>query len=67
MYKHANPANMGYQAIPENQALHYIAMRAINKDEALTLNYHSGGGGPTSDEDNWFALQGIDLLSNGSD
>ena len=62
IYNHDNPSNMRYEAIPENEAMHYITVRDVQKDEELTVNYNAGGGGPTSDNDSWFKEHGIELL-----
>ncbi|MBL4744704.1 MAG: SET domain-containing protein-lysine N-methyltransferase, partial [Cycloclasticus sp.] len=44
LYNHDNPANLRYQAVPDDEAINYIATRAIKKDEELTINYNAGGG-----------------------
>jgi len=63
LYNHDNPANLRYEAVPDNEALHYIAVRDIKKDEELTVNYNAGGGAPSSDNDSWFKQRGIELLT----
>ena len=62
LYNHDNPANMRYQAVPDNEAINYIAVRAIKKDEELTINYNAGGGSHLSDKDTWFERHKIAIL-----
>ncbi len=59
LYNHANPANLRYEAIPEDNAIHYIAVRTIQKDEELTINYNAGGGSHLSEVDTWFQQHNI--------
>ena len=54
MYNHANPANMRYSSDFGGEAIAFIAVRAINRDEELTINYNATGGQPVSVEDVWF-------------
>lgn len=63
LYNHDNPANLRYQAMADDEVLHYIAVDDIKKDDELTINYNTGGGSPTSDNDSWFEQRGIELLS----
>ncbi|MDQ4121619.1 MAG: SET domain-containing protein-lysine N-methyltransferase [Acidobacteriota bacterium] len=56
-YNHNNPANMRYEADSENNLLRFIAVRDIDVDEELTINYSAEGGAPISNEENdnnWF-------------
>jgi SET domain-containing protein len=62
LYNHDNPANLRYEAAPDQEAINYIAVRAIKKDEELTINYNAGGGSHMSDKDTWFKQHGIALL-----
>lgn len=62
LYNHDNPANLRYEAMPENNAIHYIAVRAISKDEELTINYNEGGGSHVSQDDTWFKQHNITLI-----
>lgn len=59
LYNHDNPANLRYEADVDNQALCYIAVRTIQKDEELTINYNAGGGNHVSEDDNWFKQHNI--------
>ncbi len=59
LYNHDNPANLRYEGAPDDEAIHYIAVRAINKDEELTINYNAGGGSHLSDNDSWFKQHNI--------
>lgn len=59
LYNHDNPANLRYEAVPDNTTIHYIAVRAIKKDEELTINYNAGGGSHVSEEDTWFKQHNI--------
>ncbi|HEY0661448.1 MAG TPA: SET domain-containing protein-lysine N-methyltransferase [Lysobacter sp.] len=54
MYNHSNPANLRYTADPANHVLVFTAVRRIEADEELTINYNSCRGEPVSEEDNWF-------------
>jgi SET domain-containing protein len=56
MYNHANPANMRYVPAFEGDAIKFIAARAIDPDEELTINYDGRGGEPFSTEDIWFNM-----------
>jgi len=67
LYNHDNPANLRYEAVLENEAIHYIAVRAIHKDEELTINYNAGGGSHLSNKDSWFINHGIELISDNRD
>jgi SET domain len=59
LYNHANPANLRYEAVPEDSTIHFIAVCAIQKDEELTINYNAGGGSHVSQEDTWFKQHNI--------
>ena len=59
LYNHDNPANMRYEAIPEDSTIRYIAVRDIKNDEELTINYNAGGGSHISEEDSWFKQHNI--------
>jgi hypothetical protein len=56
MYNHANPANMRYSSDFAGEAIAFIAVRAINRGEELTINYNATGGEPVSGEDIWFKV-----------
>lgn len=62
LYNHGNPANMCYEAAPDNEAIHFIAVRTIKKSEELSINYNAGGGSHCSEEDTWFKQHNIALL-----
>ena len=59
LYNHANPANLRYEAMPDHNTIHYIAVRAIKKDEELTINYNAGSGSHVSEQDSWFIQHNI--------
>lgn len=63
MYNHDNPASLRYEADTENDAMRYIAARAIKEDEELTINYNASSGGHESEEDTWFQQHQIEVLS----
>ncbi len=54
LYNHNDPANMRYQADPENRVLKFIAARNITAGEELTVNYNAVGGGASWSDTNWF-------------
>ena len=55
MYNHDNPANLRYEADPYAVTLRFIAVRAIQIDEELTINYNAhGGGAQWAAGDDWF-------------
>lgn len=54
-YNHNNPANMRYEADAANDLIRFIAVRDIDVDEELTINYCAEGGAAVSEEnDNWW-------------
>ena len=65
-YNHNNPANLRYEADAENDLLRFIAVRDIDADEELTVNYCAEGGAAVSDEDDnwWFEDKKIKLIIN---
>jgi hypothetical protein len=64
MYNHANPANLRYEADPHAVTLRFIAVRAIEVDEELTINYNAHGGAAQWDgEDDWFARMRIEPIA----
>lgn len=62
LYNHDNPANMRYEADADLNVLRFIAVRQIEADEELTVNYNALGGGPVSRDEGWFAARGIEPL-----
>ena len=54
MYNHSNPANMQYRADSDHSVMVFSAVRVIQKDEELTINYNAIGGGAYWKDDNWF-------------
>lgn len=62
LYNSANPSNMRFEVSVEEQMLRFVAVRAIQAGEELTINYSSNGGGPTSEGDSWFDETGIPVL-----
>jgi SET domain-containing protein len=64
-YNHSNPANLRYEADSVNDLLRLIAVRDIDADEELTINYCAEGGAAVSDEENdnrWFEDKKIKLI-----
>jgi hypothetical protein len=64
MYNHANPANMIYRADPVALTLVFTAVRDINREEELTINYNARGGGSVWRDDNWFEREGISSIGD---
>lgn len=54
LYNDDNPANMRYEAVPSQLLLRFIAVRDIDPDEELTINYSARGGGAVWHDDSWF-------------
>lgn len=54
LYNHDNPASLCYESDPENLALHFFAIREINKGEEFTINYDTPGGFSQAHENDWF-------------
>jgi uncharacterized protein len=63
-YNHDNPANLRYEADAVNSLLRFIAVRDIDVDEELTINYCAEAGAALSDEDDnwWFEDKKIKLI-----
>lgn len=59
MYNHNNPANLRYEADESGLLLRLVAVRDIAAGEELTINYNAPGGGPESDDDYWFEMNGV--------
>ncbi len=59
MYNHANPANLRFAACHDGAAISFVAVRAIEAGEELTINYNNVGGSHESEEDSWFTQTGI--------
>jgi hypothetical protein len=66
LYNDDNPANMRYEALPTAAMLRFIAVRDIEADEELTINYSAHGGGPTWRDDNWFERKNVRPLRSAS-
>ena len=62
MYNHANPANLRYIADARQNVMRYVAVRDIEPDEELTINYNAEGGVHEWDDDNWFERAEIDVI-----
>lgn len=63
MYNHANPANLRYVGVADDLQLHFIAVRDVEIDEVLSINYNHTGGQATSIDDVWFRRNGVALIS----
>ena len=62
LYNHANPSNLRYETDVEALVLRFVAVRDIEPDEELTINYNADGGAPESEDEWWFEEKGIELL-----
>ena len=49
---------MRYEGDDEAKVLRFIAIRAIEVGEELTVNYSAEGGGHESEENDWFSKMG---------
>ncbi len=63
LYNHSNPSNLRYETDPESPLMRFIAVRDIQPDEELTINYNADGGAPVSDDEWWFEEKGIELVT----
>lgn len=59
LYNHGNPASLRYEAKPDDNSIQFIAVRDIQKDEELMINYNAGGCSHVSDDDTWFRKHNI--------
>lgn len=62
MYNHANPANLRYGPLPNEQVMRFEAVRDIAVDEELTVNYQAEIGEVTSTTNRWFEQFGMKEL-----
>jgi len=62
VYNHDNPANMRYEADATNQVLRFVAVRNIDADEELTINYNAQGGGAEWNDDAWFKRMNVEPI-----
>jgi uncharacterized protein len=63
LYNHANPANLRYTGDAKLRVMLYTAVRKIEVNEELTINYNTRGGGPVSESDHWFEKNSIQLIT----
>lgn len=63
LYNHNNPANTRYEAVPENLALKFIAVRDIRSGEELTINYNAAVGRENQVDNNWFDRMNVTLIA----
>ena len=63
MYNHSNPAGLRCQADAANSILRFIALRDIDADEELTINYNAINAGASS-SDQWFDDNGVTLIAD---
>ncbi len=61
LYNSANPANLRYHARPDDHALVFTAVRQIEPDEELTINYSGERGVETSDKNWWFERTKVEM------
>ncbi len=59
LYNHDNPANMRFEAMKEAKLLRFVAVRAIEQGEELTVNYNAISGEHRSEDDVWFTGMGL--------
>ncbi len=59
IYNDNNPANLRFEAVPNNLLLRFVAARNIKKDEQLCINYSGIGGSHESEDDHWWDGKGI--------
>jgi uncharacterized protein len=65
LYNHDNPANLRYEADPQDPVLRFVATRRIGAGEELTINYHEAAGSFASTGDPWFAHRGFAPVVSG--
>jgi tetratricopeptide (TPR) repeat protein len=63
LYNHSNPANTRYEAVPENMAMNYVALRDITSGEELTINYDTAGGSGAGGDKGWFNRMNVNLIT----
>ena len=63
IYNHSNPAGLRCEADAPNRILRFVAVRAIDADEELTINYNSLDTA-TSSDDTWFETNGVQLIAD---
>lgn len=64
MYNHDNPSSMRYEADESGLMLRFIAVRRVAAGEELTINYNSADGAAEGDDDYWFEMNGVTLLTD---
>ena len=62
LYNHANPSNLRYETHAEARVMRLVAVRDIEQDEELTINYNADDGAPESEDEWWFEEKGIKLV-----
>ncbi|NOT12965.1 MAG: SET domain-containing protein-lysine N-methyltransferase [Methylococcaceae bacterium] len=64
LYNHSSPANVWYHADPNFTHMQYVAVRDIEIDEELTINYNLNDeqGGINDTEGRWFKDRGLEEL-----
>lgn len=60
IYNHANPANLRWFTEDSGEWAIYETIRAIEKDEELTINYNASEG--ISQDDHWFERHEVNLV-----
>ena len=60
LYNHRNAANVRYAADVDAKVLRFIAQRAIEAEEELTINYNDASGSHTLEgAHSWFTRMGL--------
>jgi uncharacterized protein len=63
LYNHSNPSSLRYETDTEALLMRFIAVRDIDADEELTINYNADGGAHVSEDEWWFEEKGIELMT----
>lgn len=63
LYNHSNPANTRYEAVPENLALKFMAVRDIATGEELTINYDAAAGSGMGGDKSWSNRMNVALIT----
>jgi len=64
MYNHAAPTSLRYHADTDAMTLIFTAVRDIDRDQELTINYNARGGGHVWHDNNWVLQENIRLVTD---